>query len=777
MRSRFLPGKKLAFCAAVIAVTTLAGLTAWGGLTLALQNPSGRAALKRGYQSAQKMIPFLPALGGAARAETGADYPLEQADAPLEIYRDGLAKDWADWSWAAHNLKETATVKSGTAAISLPLSGYKGIFLTHPAVAIGGYGDLEFWYNGPAGAEKDWGIGVANAESKLGKPIPAEKYVAAAERGANGWRKIRIPLTDFGLNRERGVLGGICFQATISAPGPTIYLDDISLRVDERLPAAITAATIEAQVTPGADIHPISPLIYGLAFASPEEMRSYGATLNRWGGNPNTRYNWVGNCWNAARNWEFRNYGWEGNVKAGGPAGEVSDRFVAGCRSANAAAMMTIPTIGWVAKNGDKTVRSLGVPANGGIPLQSADGAIAGYDPTINRERVAVRSLPRKGRPFEMSPKASPDGKYTVYQDEFVAHLVKRFGNAHQGGVRFYAMDNEPDLWAATHTDVQPALPGYEDILNRFSEYATAVKAVDPAAQITGPVSWGWTGYIHSPQDTAAGRLFARPDRKAHGDEPFLPWFLKSMRKRDEAAGKRTLDVLDIHYYPQATGVYSQRADRATQKMRLRSTRSLWDANYRDESWIGDTVELIPRMKRWIAENYPGTKLGITEWNFGAESDISGGLATAEALGAFGREDVYLANYWTKPKANSPAAQAFRLFRNPEGKPQAGGGFGDKSCRARSSAPDRLSCFAAMDSKTGAVSVILINKMPKATLKVPLTIRGAGNASVQKYVFSAQRPNKIEKTTGPTLNGGRATLTLPPFSATLIVCKTGKTND
>ena len=49
---------------------------------------------------------------------------------------------------------------------------------------------------------------------------------------------------------------------------------------------------------------------------------------------------------------------------------------------------------------------------------------------------------------------------------------------------------------------------------------------------------------------------------------------------------------------------------------RLRSTRSLWDPGYLDESWIGrdvkaEPIALIPRLKNWVSTYYPGTKVGI----------------------------------------------------------------------------------------------------------------------------------------------------------------------
>src|SRR5262249_50196510 len=155
------------------------------------------------------------------------------------------------------------------------------------------------------------------------------------------------------------------------------------------------------------------------------------------------------------------------------------------------------------------------------------------------------------------------------------------------------------DLWAETHTDVHPARLGYDDLLAVFLEYATAIKDVDPSALVAGPALSGWGALFDSPRDRRAAeslpaRLARRllpglapllaPDQRAHGGGPFLPWWLDQLRRHDARAGRRTLDVLDVHCYPQAPGVFSDRADPATEALRLRSTRALWDPSYRDES-------------------------------------------------------------------------------------------------------------------------------------------------------------------------------------------------
>ena len=51
-------------------------------------------------------------------------------------------------------------------------------------------------------------------------------------------------------------------------------------------------------------------------------------------------------------------------------------------------------------------------------------------------------------------------------------------------------------------------------------------------------------------------------------------------------------------------------------------------------------------LQKKIAENFPGTKLSISEYNYGGGGDISGGIAEADVLGIFARMGVFSANEW-----------------------------------------------------------------------------------------------------------------------------------
>src|SRR5262249_17984747 len=145
----------------------------------------------------------------------------------------------------------------------------------------------------------------------------------------------------------------------------------------------------------------------------------------------------------------------------------------------------------------------------------------------------------------------------------------------------------------------------------------------------------------------------------------------------------------------------------AMQQKRNRSTRSLWDPAYVDESWIGDTVKLIPRLRAWVNTYYPGTAIGVTEYNWGAEGHINGATAQADILGIFGREGLDAAARWTTPASNTPTYKAIRMFRNYDGNHST---FGDVSVGAVAPNPDLIAAFAAQRSTDGALTVMIISK-------------------------------------------------------------------
>ena len=134
------------------------------------------------------------------------------------------------------------------------------------------------------------------------------------------------------------------------------------------------------------------------------------------------------------------------------------------------------------------------------------------------------------------------------------------------------------------------------------------------------------------------------------------------------------------------------------QLRRNRTTRSLWDPTYKAESWVNDTIDMLPRMKSWVRGHYPGLKLALTEYNWGADDFANGARAQADMLGILGRERIDMAMRFSAPKSGTPVFHAFQMYRNYNGH---GSAFGDTSLQTTAPDPDTLAAFGAARSKEG----------------------------------------------------------------------------
>ncbi len=496
--------------------------------------------------------------------------------------------------------------------------------------------------------------------------------------------------------------------------------------------------------------HYISPQIYGIAFDALNEQKSphqweLGATMRRWGGNPTSRYNWKLNAWNTANDWYFR------NTAPGDNKEFTYEEFLMANRSHGVQSALTLPMIGWVSKD----MSSFSFPV-------SQFGRQEKVDPVVTdagNGRTSSGTLLAPPPPTRTSVPAPP---------EFIAEWVRTIRKkdmARGRSVHMYFLDNEPMLWNSTHRDVHPEPTTYDELWDRTLSYGRAVREADPDAVIAGPTEWGWTGYFRSAADVAKGAP-ADADRKAHGNVPLLPWYLKKLREHEKKTGERILDVVDVHFYPQAEGVSpdkGERTDPETAALRIRSTRALWDPNYKDESWINEPVRLIPRLKKMVEDNYPGRGIAIGEYNFGAPKHMSGGLAQAETLGRFAEGGLTAAFYFTYPPARSPAYWAFRAYRDFDGK---GGRFLDTYVHSR--AEEGTSLFTSRSDDGRHLVAIALNLQPDTARDARVELKGCGElkgARVMTYVGEASGFSEKQAT---SMGGGVVGAQLPPYSITVL---------
>lgn len=513
-------------------------------------------------------------------------------------------------------------------------------------------------------------------------------------------------------------------------------------------------AAVVVQVDAAARRRPIAPEVYGVSYATAEALVELNVPLHRSGGNATTRYNWQLNASNRAADWYFESLA---SSTGSAPGAEV-DGFISATRSAGAAPMVTVPTLGWVARLGSNRSRL----ASFSVARYGAQQATDPYFPDAGNGVRASGAYVTGNAPGEANLPVAP-----AFQQQWVYHLISRWGPASTGGVRYYLLDNEPSLWFDTHRDVRPVGPTMEEVRDRLLAYGQAIKAADPGALLVGPEEWGWSGYLLSGYDQQYGLTHGwrhLPDRAAHGGMDYLPWLLEQLRREHERTGRRTLDVLSVHYYPQG-GESGTSTTSAMQARRNRSTRSLWDPRYVDESWIGDTVMLIPRLRQWVDTHYPGTRLAITEYSWGADSHINGATAQADVLGVFGREGLDMAARWLAPKRGTPVYNAFRMYRNYDGQRST---FGDLSVSATVPAPDDVAAYAAERSRDGALTVMVINKNLSSSRTVTVRIAGFQPRGLAQ-VWRLSSRNVIERQTDVAVSAGALVATLPRQSITLFV--------
>ncbi|MBI4929002.1 MAG: glycoside hydrolase family 44 protein [Anaerolineae bacterium] len=679
-----------------------------------------------------------------------AGFEPAQAAGELAIYADGLASGWADWSWnTAVNLSSTATVKSGTHSLSAQITAAWGALYLHanPAINLTGYDRLRFWVHGGSAGGQQLRV-VANGSGD-GYPLTLT---------ANQWTQVTLSLADLG---SPATLSDLYWQDATGAVKPVFYLDQIELLPSSGVvtPTPPPGSGPALTVNTAAGHKPISPDIYGMNYASEALANELDLPVRRWGGNSTSRYNWQVDGTNAGFDWYFENVPADNPDTSQLPDNSSADRFIQQDQRTGTQTLMTVPMIGFVAKS-----RKENHPYDCGFKVskygaqQDTDWQ---WDPDCGNGVTGGGQDITGNDPLDTSVAVGP-----AFVTSWINHLKSRFGTADSGGVRYYNLDNEPMLWNSTHRDVHPNPVTYDELRDRTYAYAAAVKAADPAALTLGPVLWGWCAYFYSAADGCA----AGADRAAHGNVDFVPWYLAQMKAYETAHGVRILDYLDLHIYPQGESVALKPAgSAATQALRLRSTRALWDPTYVDESWIGQPVKLIGRMKDWVNSQYPGTKLAITEYNWGAPEHINGALAQADVLGIFGREGLDLATLWAPPAANQPLAYAFRMYRNVDG---AGGRFGSTSVSAVSGDQGQLAVYAALRPDQ-TLTVMVINKTGGA-LTSALSLSGFSPAfSAQVYRYSAANLNAIVEQPAQSVSPTGFTATYPANSVTLLVIPTG----
>jgi Glycoside hydrolase family 44 len=542
---------------------------------------------------------------------------------------------------------------------------------------------------------------------------------------------------------------------------------------------ASPSTSIQANIDVLANRHTISPYVYGGAFpASTSAITDSGTSVVRWGGNAASTYNWQLHTYNADNDYFFEDFNFSG-IGTGSDAS--STQFITDVKNAGSAPLMTMVMLPWVAQsaeNGSNGHWSYSVAKYGAQCATDQYNSDAG-----NGQKAATCGNPTY---FTADPndayypllddhsQSCSAGTNCLYRSDWAAALATAFGSGACSipyfpltSCHFYDMDNEVDIWGGTHVDIHPAPAGYDELANTYVTEAQKLKTWDPQAVRLGPVSCCWWFYWNGANST---------DKSAHAGIDFLPWWLNQVAWQDQIAGSRSLDMFDIHAYPDGpdTSSYTKAQKQA---LAVSIYRDYWDPIYVSPSGTINQIYTtqiqpnhaipfrIPRMRAIANSIYPGTPLAITEWSaeFVGASDFSTALGDADAYGLLGRERVSLATRWGAPSASNPNYQALKLFTNYDG---AHHGFGTTSISATHNAdPALFGIYAALNSASSGMTILVLNKDPANPAQVQITTNGFTPTNYTTYTLSQSTSTIVAGTS----KAWSSTQTFAPYSATLLV--------
>jgi mannan endo-1,4-beta-mannosidase len=519
-------------------------------------------------------------------------------------------------------------------------------------------------------------------------------------------------------------------------------------------PVILFAASFNATITINTSQgqHQISPYIYG---SNTDLTGTENFTAKRLGGNRMTGYNWENNASNAGSDWNQSSDNYMTSVmgipdsKANIPAITFTT-FIDSCRKHNCFSLITLPMAGYVAADKNGTV------------------SVAEKAPSPRWKKVVFKK--------SSALSAIPDTTDScVYSDEMMTYLETKYAAASDPWLGGCNLDNEPALWPSTHPRLHPDTPTCQELIDKSIALATVVKNIDQKPLIFGPVTYGF-GEMYNFQGAKDWAILKGSYNW------FMDLYLDKMKAASQTAGKRLLDVLDMHWYSEAMGNNERivgatdPANRDNAIARMQAPRTLWDKHYVENSWIGQYytayLPLLPKVQASIDTYYPGTKISFSEYNYGGEGHISGGIAMADVLGIYGKYAVDFGFYWPADQTTSFTTSAFKLYRNYDGSNST---FGGLSVSAATSDSVRSSVYASVVSQTNMeLHIILLNKNIDSSMAATVTLNGSAQyQSIKVWSFDSSSSAISQKLPPPQISNNSFTLSVPRLTACHCVLTAG----
>jgi hypothetical protein len=334
--------------------------------------------------------------------------------------------------------------------------------------------------------------------------------------------------------------------------------------------------------------------------------------------------------------------------------------------------------------------------------------------------------------------------------------------------LRYWNMDNEPEVWNSTHDDVVTTPLSAEAYLAKYFAVAKAARAKFPGVKLVGPVftnEWQWYAWNNttiSGTDGTATRNFC-----------WLEYFIKRVAEEQTASGVRLLDVLDFHFYPgtsndhditQLHRVWFDTSYSYPGANGVKNVSGSWDDNQTREY-------VMERSRRWLAK-YMGANnnVGFSVSEHGSLTGSANAIALwyASVLGTFADQGATIFTPWDWYPGQW---EILHLFSNYA-----------KSIRVLSTSglDSMVSAYSSVNATGDSLTIMLVNRFASADQQVQVSLSGFTPQDGTDSVLEISGLPATETFTGASsalkhksaaITGASLALDLPAFSITAVLLK------
>lgn len=522
--------------------------------------------------------------------------------------------------------------------------------------------------------------------------------------------------------------------------------------------AVVAQAAVVIEVRTGEGRMPISPALYGRNGSGVSNdpnrattdadlflTREAGIRATReTGGNNQTKYNWRKKL-SSHPDWYNNVYAQSWDFSA-----QEMQKKLPGVQG-----MYGFQLLGWAASTGDFNFDAWAYNQSQ-VWHGTGQNLAGGGGPNVNGNTATPQGDARKY--LEPWPADSSAG---ILKHWFAPGGLGLDSNS----LRYWGMDNELEIWNATHDDVDSLLTGHvltaEECVQRWAAVAKAARKHYPGIKLAGPSSpseWQWYNW-------PGGSLI--PYKGANHSWP--EYLIRRLAEIQDSTGVRMLDVYDVHLYLPGT----------TKEVIQQHFRLFWDTTYLDPNanavrfaeggWNGNQKHqmFFKRVLGWC-DKYFGKGHGIT---VGAtESGLDGSVANfpsevatwyASLLGTFADNGAEILMPWNWHAGMWEVVHLFSRY-----------GQADR-VKSVSSLDSLVSAYSSISKKNDSLTVIVVNRGPAAqSASISLTgfVPVGGGTSLRLAgmtgeTFVSHTQNALQKGS-VSVDAGKFSAELPGYSIT-----------